>query len=138
MKSRNDTYSVEFRIEGKLLVPSEVTLVLDLEPCRIENGDTLNSVGKRRVPLWSYDGLSSELVFSENEWDSIEEGLQYLLRRLSPKKELIQALLGGHKIYWWCGHFQQSFDGKTSFSPTLLKELSDFGVPLIVSNYHSE
>lgn len=132
-----DTYSVEFRIEGALLVPQDVTMMLGLEPCRIVGSDIGNHDGKHQIPLWSYDGTSPTSSFS-HEWNSLEEGLMHLLKIFLPKKKLIRSKFSKFDIYWWCGHFQQSFDGVISFSPELLKKLADFEAPLFLSNYFSE
>jgi hypothetical protein len=48
---------------------------------------------------------------------------------------LIRSNYSEYKIYWWCGYFQQSFDGGPAFSPELLKKLSDFGATLMIRNY---
>ncbi|MCL7489396.1 MAG: DUF4279 domain-containing protein [Desulfobulbaceae bacterium] len=134
-----DTYTVEFRIEGTELVPSEVTRVLGLEPCQTRDMAANKDSKRHCTPLWSYDGMSSETDFVEQEWKSLEEGLLFLLDKLSPKRELIQKEFSDYDKYWWCGHFQDSFDGGPTFSPKLLKKLADFGIELIISNYmHSE
>lgn len=133
-----DTYTVEFRIEGTLLIPSEITNILELTPCQTEDiGDNINSKRKNNA-LWSYDGISSEKNFVEQEWKTLEEGLLYILEKLQPKIDIIQTELNIYKRYLWCGHFQESFSGGPKFSPKLLKKLSDFETELIISNYRSE
>jgi hypothetical protein len=130
-------YTVEFRIEGLTLVPSEVTSTLGLQPCRVDNG-LRDKVGNyNRVPLWSYDGISTESFFSEQNWSTLEDGLVFILEKLSPKRDLIQSNFSNHKMYWWCGSFQQDFDGQMTFSSELLRKLADFEVALILSNYYS-
>ncbi len=39
---------------------------------------------------------------------------------------------------WWCGHFQSSFDGGPTLTPTLLRDLASFEIPLYLDNYFSE
>jgi len=127
-------YTVEFRIEGNTLVPSEVTALLGLQPSQVRN---LNS-DKRKIDesklLWAYNGF--DLTEGPiQEWESLEEGLLFLLVRLMPKKKQIQLEFGNFDMYWWCGHYQQSFDGGPTFSPELFGKLADFGVPLYLDNY---
>ena len=133
-----DTYTVEFRIEGSSLIPSIITKTLELTPSQTENiGDSINPKRKNNA-LWSYNGISSEENFIEQKWETLEEGLLYILEKLQPKADIIQNKLNIYKRYLWCGHFQESFSGGPKFSPKLLKKLSDFETELIISNYRSE
>lgn len=132
-----DTYTVEFRIQGSTLNPSEVTKSLGLEPSLTWDMATIARSNRNRKPLWSYDGISTETTFVEQEWKSLEEGLLFLLDKLLPKRKLIQEEFREYDKFWWCGHFQDSFDGGPTFSPKLLRMLADFGVELIISNYRS-
>ena len=129
-------YTVEFRVEGQSLVPSEITAILGLEPSQMRV-ETIGGNGKKgRKALWAFDGnCSSEK--SKQEWESLETGLFFLLEKLLPKRELIWTTLSEFDMYWWCGHFQQSFDGGPTLSPELLRKLADFGAPLILDNYFS-
>ena len=130
-----DTYTIEFRIEGRTLIPSKVTEVLGLIPCYTENiGDSINPKKKDNA-LWSYDGISTEKEFIEQEWETLEEGLLYILDKLQPKVDIIQSKFNIYKRYLWCGYFQESFSGGSKFSPKLLKKLSDFETELIINNY---
>jgi hypothetical protein len=52
-----------------------------------------------------------------NEWESLELGLQYLLGKLLPKMELIRSYISKYDVFWWCGHFQSSFDGGPTMAP---------------------
>lgn len=133
-----DTYTVEFRIEGPALIPSDVTTALGLQPCIIADDVTNNSSKRSRDPFWSYDGISTESDFVEQEWKSLEEGLSFLLDKLLPKRDLIRARFGEFKTYLWCGRFQESFDGGPIFSPDLLRKLAEFGVALMISSYKSQ
>ena len=132
-----DTYTVEFRIEGSNLVPLEITNILELSPSL--TSDMIINVKKKvkHTPFWSYDGISSENNFVEKKWDSLEEGLLFLIKELSPKFDLIKSNFTEYKTYWWCGHFQESFNGGPRLSPTLLKKLADLNTELIISNYCS-
>ncbi len=132
------TYSVQFRISGKGLNPNEVTHQLGLVPNQVR------IAGQRRSAsqvwddsLWSYDGSTAPAATAK-EWTSLEEGIRYVLDKLLPKKELIQNYAKSHEVIWWCGHFQSSFDGGPTISPSLLKLLADFAVPLFIDNYFRE
>ena len=127
-------YSVQFRIGGKSVVPSEITRHLGLQPNQIR------IVGEKRSKdktwdesLWSYDGTSNDL--GSMEWESLEAGLLYVLNELLPKKDLLRIYVENSEAMWWCGHFQSSFDGGPEVSPLLLRQWADFGVPLFLDNY---
>lgn len=133
-------YTVEFRIEGQGLVPLDVTRTLGLQPCQIREETIGRNGNKRSKSLWSYDGFfsgSGSGSDSKQEWDSLEDGISSLLEILLPKRDLIRSKFGKFDMYWWCGHFQQSFDGGPTFSPELFKKLADFGIQLILDNYFS-
>lgn len=106
------TYTVEFRIQGALLVPSRVTEKLGLEPCQTREKTNSSSDDKKKIrnALWAYNG-----AFEEKEWDDLETGLTFLLKILLTKKEVIKSELNDFDMYWWCGHFQSSFNGGLSF-----------------------
>lgn len=124
-------YTVEFRVEGSKVEPTRITAELGLEPSRVrEVGDGKDS--KVQTAIWSYEGSGGV-----TEWGTLEEGLLHVLDDLRPKKELIRLYSNQFDVYWWCGHFQSSFDGGPTFSPALLKELGEFGIPLILNNYFS-
>ena len=127
-----DTYTVEFRIEGLSLVPSEVTKTLELIPSLT----SAYQANKNRKPFWGYDGVSSENNFIERKWLSLEEGLEFVLDKLLPKNELIKSEFSQYKTYLWCAHFQESFNGGPRFSPKLLKKLSDFDTEVIIKTHY--
>lgn len=129
------TYSVQFRISGKSLDPSEITRQLGLEPNQIRiAGERRSDSTVWRESLWSYDGGTDPLAPAK-EWASLEEGLLYVLGKLLPKKDLIQAYARSFEAIWWCGHFQSSFDGGPTLSVSLLERMADFGVPIFIDNY---
>jgi len=130
-----DTYTVEFRIEGVSLIPLDVTKILEITPCHTRSIHKIKD--KKQIPLWSYDGVSSEKHFVEQEWNSLEEGLTFLLDKLANKKFLISSHFSSYKTYFWCAHFKNSFNAGPTFSPELLKSLSDFGSELIIRSYHT-
>lgn len=126
-------YTVSFRIDGNNLFPSAVTEKLNLQPDQIRENPPRKDVGKVFRPLWSYSG-----AVPNQEWSSLEEGLLYVLKDLLPKKDLIWSAFGNFNLYWWCGHFQSSFDGGPTLSAELLRKLADFGAKLFIDNYFSE
>jgi hypothetical protein len=128
-------YSVQLRISGQRLEPDAVTQAMNLVP------NLTRMAGSRRSQtsawteaLWSFDGGDST---SDKEWDSLADGLNYLLDRLEAKKHTINQLAQEFSVIWWCAHYQSSFDGGPTLSVELLKRLSDFGVPLYLDNYFS-
>jgi hypothetical protein len=129
------TYSVQLRISGKTLDPSEITRGLGLEPNQVRvAGQRRNNSKVWEESLWSYDGAADPIAPAK-EWTSLEDGLLYVLDRLLPKKDLIRAYTASFDVVWWCGHFQSSFDGGPTLSSQLLQRLADFGVPIFIDNY---
>jgi hypothetical protein len=124
-------YTVEFRIYGSDVRPDEITHDLGLEPSltrKVGSRRSANSVWDEG--MWSFDG-------GKSDWESLESGLIFLLDRLEPIGQKIRACKSGKQV-WWCGHFQESFDGGPVLSPTLLKRLADFGAELYIDNYFSK
>ena len=129
-------YTVEFRIEGRILIPSDVTEALGLEPCQVRRAVDIAEGKRQRNAMWAYDGGSGDAA-TKRDWDSLEEGLLFLHEQLSPKRAAIYLNFARFDICWWCGHFQQSFDGGPTFSAQLFQKLADFGAPLVLDNYFS-
>ena len=126
-------YSIQLRITGATLDPSEVTTRLGLTP------NLMRSVGERRdshrtwaEALWSFDGVS---VTGTHEWDSLERGFDFILDKIGDKAEMVRQYNNDNHVIWWCGHYQSSFDGGPTMSAELLKKLADFGVPIYIDNY---
>ena len=128
-------FTVEFRIEGTTLIPSNITEIFALDPSLTSDMLTQRARTTPRIPFWAYDGISTENNFVEQKWESLEEGLSFLLEKLVPKYDLIQTALPEYKVYWWCGYFQDTFDGGIILSPSILKKLSDFNIELIIKTY---
>jgi len=132
-----DTYTVEFRIEDLSLNPLEVTSLLELNPSQIR--DSNNRINKRNPnALWAYDGISFDNDSLAYKWKTLEEGLSFILDKLEPKLHLIESNFVRYKRYFWCAHFQESFDGGPRFSTDLLKRLASFNTELIINNYYSD
>jgi uncharacterized protein DUF4279 len=127
-------YTVEFRILGKDLVPAVITDELGVEPSLIRNvGDRRDSDTRWEEGLWAYDGYPR--VPSERTWDSLEDGLRFVLDKLWPVKDKIDSYKARFKLILWCGHFYSSFNGGPTLSPALLTLLGEFGVELFIDNH---
>ncbi|WP_431287586.1 DUF4279 domain-containing protein [Roseateles chitinivorans] len=128
-------YTIELRFSGDELEPLEISSRLHLQPSNSfgRNGAQLGA--KRRRPFWAYNGRE-EFGF-QPEWHALEDGLAFLLNTLKTKKSEILLMSERFDGVWWCGHFQSSFDGGPTLSPTLLSELGSFGMPLSIDNYYS-
>ncbi|MGH9907882.1 MAG: DUF4279 domain-containing protein, partial [Pyrinomonadaceae bacterium] len=112
-------YTVEFRIYGKDLIPEAVTEDLGLQPQQIRSaGQKRDHKTNWEESMWSYDG------FPPNErsksWASLEEGLVFVIRKLWPVKDKLEEYKRRFKVMLWCGHFQSSFDGGPTLSPSTL------------------
>lgn len=128
-------YSVQFRITGDMN-PGEVTQTLGLHPNRSMLAGEERNGRKCLESMWSYSGAPNGQFVQE--WEVLEDGLNDLLEKLSPKKHLLQRYIDNYETVWWCGHFQASFDGGPTLSTALLLKLAAFGVPLFIDNYFSE
>ena len=64
--------------------------------------------------------------------------MDFLLSKLSPHQSTVMELSRQYNAWWWCGHFQSSFDGGPILSPGLLTKIAAYGVQLAIDNYFSE
>jgi uncharacterized protein DUF4279 len=119
-------YTVEFRIFSETLDPALITNELGLQPCQVRIQGSRRADGKTFTGMWAFDGIATSST-QGTDWDSLEEGLIYVLDKLWPKKEIIASYARGADLVWWCGHFQSSFDGGPELSPSLLSRLGEFG-----------
>ncbi|HBB89101.1 MAG TPA: hypothetical protein DC047_15960 [Blastocatellia bacterium] len=130
-------YTVEFRILGREVIPSAITADLGVEPAQVRFvGEQRDSTTRYEEALWAYDGFPSSQ--EDRTWDSLEEGLRFVLERLWPVKDQIDSYKARFRLILWCGHFYSSFSGGPSLSPPLLKLLGDFGVELFIDNHFCE
>ena len=130
----NHTYSAEFRLYGELLDPLEVSSIIGLQATTWSNGEL---IGKRqRLPFWGYNGCDDPQF--QAEWQSLEDALALVSRRLKPYRSIIADLSGRFHGIWWCGHFQSSFDGGPTLSPRVLADVASFGCPLYIDNYYHD
>jgi hypothetical protein len=128
-------YTVELRFSGDTLDPLEISKRLNLQPSNTRTGLSTRSKGRVWTPMWGYNG--HDLTDFQLEWPSLEQGLRFLLLRLTPLRGTLAELSTEFKGIWWCGHFQSSFDGGPTLTPSLLKELANIGIPLYIDNYFS-
>lgn len=128
MDIKGHRYTVELRVYGKTLDPESITREAGLQPCRVRRaGDRLGSRTYSEA-MWGFDGDGSA------DWDSLEEGLAFVLDRLGTSEQLFAKYRVEHHVIWWCGHFQTSFDGGPTLSPPLLARLGAFGAVLFIDN----
>lgn len=130
----NHIYTVQFRLYGSDLVPSEISAQIGLNACNGSRRPAVKKNGKPTNGIWAYDG-SEDMAVKKTEWSSLEEGIIFVLEKIKPYHS---AVLECSKIYqgiWWCGHFQSSFDGGPTLSVNILKEISQFGFPIFIDNY---
>ncbi len=123
-------YTVEFRIFSKILDPAEITRELALQPCQIRVEGALAAGGRVQDGMWAYDGGEGR-----HYWESLEDGLDFVLDKLWPLRETIAKYNMNGKLVWWCGNFQASFDGGPTLSAAILRRLGEFGAELFIDNY---
>ena len=124
-------YTVELRITAESLSPEQITEDLGLEPSQVRHaGDQQGRSSLFTKALWAYGG--------GQEWASLEEGLNSLLRLLSGKEPALKRYASTAEVFWWCGHFQSTFDHDTVMSPALLGKLADVNFPLHLVSYFSD
>jgi Domain of unknown function (DUF4279) len=129
---RGHDYTVEFRIFSATLDPAEITRELALQPCQIRIEGALGPGGRAEDGMWAFDGAGGSI-----NWESLEDGLNFVLDKLWPLREIIAKYKSSGKLIWWCGNFQSSFDGGPTLSVDLLARLGEFGADLFIDNYFS-
>lgn len=127
-------YTVEFRIHGRSLDIPSITEILGLEPSLTrEVGDRRDQNTRWEEAMWAYDGFPQD--YGGKYWNTLEEGLTFVLDKLCPIKSKIDALKSNYKVVFWCGQFQSSFGGGLILSPFILKRLGEFGVELFIDTH---
>lgn len=132
---QNHIYTVELRFTGDDLVPSEISRQLCLRPTNSSDVLVIDTGGRKKRPFWAYNGGGEDNF--QPEWQSLEQGLDFLLRRLAPLRATIIEISQSFEGLWWCGHFQASFDGGPTLSAKILAEMASYGLPLSIDNYFS-
>ncbi|MFZ6755225.1 DUF4279 domain-containing protein [Undibacterium sp. Dicai25W] len=129
-------YTIELSFYGDQLDPSEISACLNLQPSGSLSQSQIQAIKRKRRPYWGFNG-QGEVGF-QPEWTCLEDGFEFLLKILNPRKSEIVALAHQFDGLWWCGHFQASFDGGPTLSPDLLVEIGSYGIPLTIDNYFSD
>jgi len=130
-------YTVEFRIYGEDLNPSEVTNELGLEPTLIHlAGERRSQTTVWQEGMWGYNGYSAN--HGCKEWQSLEDGLLFLIEKLNPVKPVIKKLKRKYRLVMWCGCFQEDVNSSLTLSPLILKMLGSLGVELTLDTYISK
>lgn len=130
------SYTVELRFTGDSLDSAELTRRLNLQPHNALSASDAALSGRRRRPFWAYKGHAEDGF--QPEWQSLEAGLSFLLRHLTPHRIAIIETSRSFEGLWWCGHFQTSFDGGPTLSAEVLAVLASFGLPLAIDNYFAD
>jgi hypothetical protein len=132
-KAMAHIYTVELRFSGDQLEPTEISARLNLQSSHEFSQIQNQSSTRKKQPYWAYDGKGE--IGYQDEWESLEDGFEFLLGNLTTRKSKIIALANQFNGIWWCAHFQSSFDGGPTLSPKLLTELGSYGIPLNIDNY---
>lgn len=132
-KDATHVYTVGLRFSGD---PAEISARLNLQPSHVSSQFQTPSTTRKISLFFGYNGR--EDVGFQYEWESLEDGLDFLLKSLSSKKAEIMALSRQFNGYWWCGHFQTGFSGGPSLSPRLLAEAGSYDIPLSIDHYFSD
>src|SRR5882724_1496128 len=95
-------FTVEFRIHGSDLDPSEITETLGLQPSlKREVGERRDESTIWEEALWSYGGYSESS--GAITWPSLEQGLQFVLEKLLPIKDALENYRQKYEMILWCG-----------------------------------
>lgn len=129
-------YTVALRFESEALDPNKITTILNLQPREVFYTRKRNKFDLS-IPnqIWDFNGYHE--VGFQFEWDSLQDGLEFLFISLHSKKAEIAELAKEFEGYWWCGHFQSSFNGGPCLTADFLAELASYKVPLYLDNYFS-
>jgi hypothetical protein len=85
--------------------------------------------------MWAYEVKPGN---GGREWHSLEQGLQSLLSMFASRQPTLREYQQRFKVSVFCGHFTSSFNGGPTLSPSLLEQLSDFGIELFLDTYSSD
>jgi hypothetical protein len=83
--------------------------------------------------MWAFDGAEERI-----NWEFLEDGLNFVLDKLWPFREVIAKYKSSGKLIWWCGSFQSSFGSGPTLSAALLRRLGEFGAELFIDNYFAD
>ncbi len=129
-------YTVELRFSSKVVDLNKISSFLNIEPREIFYIKKRNKLDSSKpTQIWAYSGTDE--IDYRFEWDSLQEGLEFLFKKLQSKKAKIVELSNEFNGIWWCGHFQSSFDGGPRLTADFLAELASYKIPLYLDNYFS-
>lgn len=131
MQQQGHRYTVELRISGRELDPDVISQETGLQPCQTRVAGSVVGTQTFDESMWAFDGNPP------HDWESLEDGLAFLLDRLSNAEGLVEKYRAKYDVVWWCGYFQSRFDGGPILSGRILKRLGAFGVELFIDNYFS-
>jgi len=131
------SYLVSLRISGHALDPSKLTSELGIAPTQVRIKGQQRPGGKSvwDESMWEYEPTPPS--GGQREWLSLEEGLRAVLSLFASREQLLRDYQQRFRVCVFCGHFTSSFNGGPTFAPSLLKELGDFGVELLLDTYCS-
>ena len=132
--SQGHEYTVELRVFGPTLNPSQVTSETGLAPCQVRLAGSSKGSRTYTESLWAFNGGSD----ANTHWNSLEDGLVFVLDRVAHLEDTFTRYSREYSVIWWCGHFQRSFDGGPTLSAPLLGRLARFGADLFIDNYFSD
>jgi uncharacterized protein DUF4279 len=132
METTGHRYTVELRVYGPHLDPDAVTRESGLKPSSTRLAGSRWGERTHTDSVWAFDGNGPY------DWESLEEGLAFVLDRLGTSQKLFAKYGADHGVIWWCGHFQSRFDGGPVLSAGLLERLGAFGAELFIDNYFSK
>src|SRR5882762_6295759 len=111
-----DEYTVEFRIQSADLEPSNVTATLGLQPSLVHRlGERKSEASNWEEAMWAYNGFSE--AAGAVPWSSIDEGLNFLLEKLWPIRDVLEIYRRSSSLILWCGHFHSNPNTVTKLSP---------------------
>lgn len=128
MNAKGHEYSVELRIYGRTLDPKAVSMETGLEPCQVRIAGERIGSKTHLESMWAFNGGFS------GRWNSLEEGLSFVIDQLGPVTTF-SKYRDDCRMVWWCGHFQDSFDGGPTLSASLLDRMSKLGAAIFIDNY---
>jgi hypothetical protein len=123
-------YFVELRVWGRTLDPAAVTRETGLHPCRAWLAGCRLDAQVQEEGLWAFDGEGPR------RWDSLEDGLAYLLDRVEPFSSIFNRYRAAqHTVAWWCGHSHDRLDSGRWLSGRLLARLAAFRADLFIESH---
>jgi hypothetical protein len=128
-------YTVGLAISGDDLDETQISSILGLRASVFfKKGEPLSpwTKTKHSTSTWSFHFDPAE---GKPEWQSLEEGLVCMLKRLLPLKDALLELKKRYSMVAYCGHFGSGFGGGPSIRPETLGVLSQLGLTLTIKTY---